>query len=233
MGQLSIATWNAEWISRRSGRFESARTRIAELDGDILVLTETSLDLIPEGRHSALGGDDWGYPRDESRRKVALWSKWPIEGVDNESVQPPGRHVAATISAPDGPLRVNAVCVPWRDAHVSTGRRDATPWSEHLAFLASLRNVLEAEREDPDLAGLPVVLAGDFNQRSGDSPYGNEPTQKAWRDLLDGLDLEEVTPANIIDKVALSSDFRTAKTVILDPDGISDHHAVKVEAEVR
>lgn len=232
MSRLSIATWNAEWISRRSGRFESARDRIVNLDADILVLTETTLDLIPEGGHSALGGDDWGYPKDESRRKVALWSKWPIENVDNESVEPSGRHIAATISTPLGPVRVHAVCVPWRDTHVSTGRRDGTPWSEHLAFLASLSKILRSEREDPDLAGPSIVLAGDFNQRMGDNPYGNEVTQAAWRDLLDGSDLEEVTPGYIIDRIALSPSLRAVDIETLDPDGISDHHAVKAEAEV-
>ena len=233
MGEATtIATWNAEWISGRSGRFQSALDRIAELDADILVLTEASLDLIPEHGYTALGGADRGYPKDENRRKVILWSKWQIEDVDDRSVQPPGRHVGATISTPLGPVRVHAVCVPWRDAHVSTGRRDATPWSEHLDFLESLRGVLNSEHDDPALGSVPTVLAGDFNQRDGANSYGSDATRSAWSELLSEAGLKEVSPSDIIDRIALSAGLQASDPITLDPDGISDHHAVLVKAEV-
>jgi endonuclease/exonuclease/phosphatase family metal-dependent hydrolase len=229
--EVSIATWNAEWIFHRSGRFQSALGRISGLGADILVLTETSLDLIPEEGYSALGGPDWGYPIDENRRKVVLWSKWPIEVADNESVQPSGRHIGATISTPVGPVRVHAVCVPWRDAHVSTGRRDANVWSEHIDFLDSLQGVLSSERKDPSIGHMPIVLAGDFNQRDGQNPYGSDATRHAWSELLSESALREVTPSDIIDRVALSADLQASDPITLDPDGISDHHAVLVKVE--
>ncbi len=229
--EVSIATWNAEWISQRSGRFQSALSRISELDADILVLTEASLDLISDQGYSALGGPDWGYPLDEDRRKVVLWSRWPIEAVDNENVRPPGRHIGATISTPLGPVRVHAVCVPWRDAHVSTGKRDATAWSEHLEFLAALRGILKSERSDPILSNMPYVLAGDFNQRDGTHAYGSDATRNAWSELLNETGLKEATPSEIIDRVVLSGGLQASDPITLDPDGISDHHAVLVKVE--
>lgn len=60
----------------------------------------------------------------------------------------------------DGPLRVIAVCIPWRDAHVSSGRKDAKGWDEHVEYCAQLL----ALRQTLD-AGVPILIAGDYNQR--------------------------------------------------------------------
>lgn len=223
---MTIATWNAGWISKRSGKFDRAVERISELDADILVLTELTLDLVPKGGHVVLGGDDWGYPLDENRRKVALWSKWPVEEVETELVEPPGRHLGATVSSPFGPLRIHAVCVPWRDAHVFTGRRDASPWSEHLVFLESLGAAFQPERSDPRLSERPLILAGDFNQRDGRNAYGNDATRTAWANLLEVAGLHEATPSDVIDRIAVSDQLQSTTTSTFDPDGISDHHAV-------
>jgi hypothetical protein len=40
---------------------------------------------------------------------------------------------------PIGPIRFVGVCIPWRDAHVRTGRRDRAPWEDHLRFLEQAR----------------------------------------------------------------------------------------------
>jgi endonuclease/exonuclease/phosphatase (EEP) superfamily protein YafD len=70
-----------------------------------------------------------------------------------------GRIVRGVTDAPCGELTVIGVCIPWRMAHVSHGRKDAAPWQEHRKFLEALRGLLAAE----DTAG-PLLLAGDFNQ---------------------------------------------------------------------
>ncbi len=89
-----------------------------------------------------------------------------------------GRLAVTTAQTPDGPLRVVGVCIPWRDAHVSTGRGDAQAWSEHLAYLDRLADLLAGLGED-----VPTVIAGDFNQRI---PRGHQPVRVADR-LLDVL----------------------------------------------
>ena len=78
MSGIEVATWNTEWISRSSAVFDRASERIRQLDSDILALTEVTTDLIPDDGQVILGGDDWGYPSNGERRKVALWFRWPV-----------------------------------------------------------------------------------------------------------------------------------------------------------
>jgi endonuclease/exonuclease/phosphatase family metal-dependent hydrolase len=233
MGEkITVATWNAEWLSRRSGKFERATERIAELRADILVLTELTLDLIPGKGHVLLGSEDWGYPREGERHKVALWSHWPIEDGASDLIDPPGRHVAGTVQSPLGPIRVHGVCVPWRDAHVRTGRRDSRPWQEHLDFLDSLATVLNEERRgstiDPDFR----TILGDINQRGGRQPYRNDEVRERWNTLCSTETLTPVTPDEIIDKIALGGGLEASRIETFDPNGISDHHAVSCRVGV-
>jgi endonuclease/exonuclease/phosphatase family metal-dependent hydrolase len=52
------------------------------------------------------------------------------------------------------------VCIPWRMAHVSSGRRDRRPWLDHEAFLVGLERILSREPTSQNL-----LVVGDFNQR--------------------------------------------------------------------
>jgi endonuclease/exonuclease/phosphatase family metal-dependent hydrolase len=226
VSSLEVATWNAEWKGSRSREFAWAQERISELAADILVLTEVTTDLLPgEGSH-ALGGTDWGYRTRGNRRKVALWSKWPIEAPANDLLDPPGRHLAATVKTPLGPVRLHAICVPWRDAHVRDGRADSGAWQEHLKFLQALSVLLASERDDPAIGQLPRIVLGDVNQRGGRHSYRSEETREAWDDLLEREDLTICTPDEIVDKIALGPELVPEATRALPPDGISDHHAV-------
>jgi hypothetical protein len=58
------------------------------------------------------------------------------------------------------PVRLIGVCIPWSHAHVNTGRRDRSPWQDHLTYLKHLGQLLAA-RDD----AVPTLLVGDFNQR--------------------------------------------------------------------
>lgn len=106
-------------------------------------------------------GGDWGYGDETYRRKVLVWSKYPwrqVGGVQEGAAK--GRVLAAVTDTNDGPIRVIAVCIPWRDAHVNTGRKTATGWDEHVECcgqLLALRRGLNTET--------PTVVAGDYNQQ--------------------------------------------------------------------
>ena len=157
----SVVTWNVQW-ARPSVR-ASIRQTLVGLAPDILVVTEGVISVLPDQGHVALGGPDWGYPTVGERRKVMLWSPHRLSLVNRfeELPLPSGRLVTAVCEMPGiGPVWIVGVCIPWRDAHVRTGRADGQPWQEHLQFLAHLPDVL---RRAPE--GLPVVLAGDLNQR--------------------------------------------------------------------
>ena len=226
MSGIELATWNTEWISRSSEAFDRATKRIRQLDSDILALTEVTTDLIPDGGQVVLGGDDWGYPSKGERRKVALWSRWPVTDHASDLLDPPGRHIAATLASPLGAIRVHAVCIPWRDAHVRTGRKDSQPWEEHLRFLSSLSELLADESQTDPTSRLPRIVLGDMNLRGGAHPYGSEETRQAWEQLLARECLATCTPDEVIDKIALGEGLVAESARTLPPNGISDHHAV-------
>ncbi|MEX1219928.1 MAG: endonuclease/exonuclease/phosphatase family protein [Solirubrobacterales bacterium] len=226
MDPIRVATWNVGWTSSRSRDFDRSRERIAELNADFLILTETTPGLIPEGGYLAKGGPDWGYETKPGRRKVVFWSRWPLTNVSSEISEPGGRHVCATAETPRGPVRVHAVCVPWSNAHVSGGSRNRKVWEDHLRYLISLRELLRRERAEPGTAGLPVIVAGDINQRDQPKPYGTHKVRQAWANALAEADLTVVTNEEMIDKIAVGPGLTASDSLMFPPETMSDHHAV-------
>ena len=68
---------------------------------------------------------------------------------------------------PDGgAVRVIGVCIPWAQAHVSSGLTpNRKPWEDHLAYLgAVLTDIVAADRSER------LVVVGDFNDALHRSP---------------------------------------------------------------
>ena len=161
MSTFVVATWNTQWARRGSGRGSRIAARLEAAATDVAVVTEGERELLPVQGWTVDAGGDWGYGPQSSRRKVVVWSRFPLS-VDfvGDRGATKGRLVVTTASTPLGPLRIVGVCIPWRDAHVSTGRGDAQPWSEHMHYLDQLADFLPGLSQDR-----PTVIAGDFNQR--------------------------------------------------------------------
>lgn len=226
MESIRAGAWNVRWTSDWPGHFTEAQNRIAKIDADILVLTETTDELVPEGGYVAKSGPDWGYERGPGQRKVFLWSRWPITDVTNDIVEPSGRHVAATVQSPLGPVRVHGVCVPWSRAHVSGGQENRKVWQDHLVYLTRLQEVLNQERNESRTAGLPVILAGDINQRDQPAPDDNRKAVRTLEGLLADFGLTTVTDETMIDLVAVGPELVASDPAIHPPDPMSDQHAV-------
>ncbi|MDS1114238.1 endonuclease/exonuclease/phosphatase family protein [Gordonia westfalica] len=180
--ELTVATWNIMWANGSSARGRRVRNILREVDADLLIVTEGQRDLLPEGGHIVDAGSDWGYDITKSpeRRKTMLWSRKPLTDVTTvPSGAGAGRVLVAHTDTPLGQVRVLAVCIPWASAHVSTGRRDASNWSEHLECCDHIE-VLTAGF-DPRI---PTIVAGDFNQRL---PRVRQPIRVHER-LLEVLD---------------------------------------------
>lgn len=159
---MRVATWNTRWLSPRSRRRLAAVEEIRAWSADVMVLTEVDRQALHDLPGCVVAaGTDWGYRRQGDRYKVLLHGSTPWRDVDafGDPRLPPGRFVAATTTTPLGDLRVVGVCVPWRDAHVRTGRCDRRPWQEHLTYLEALRDVVVREQGRE-----PLVMAGDLNQ---------------------------------------------------------------------
>lgn len=231
---LVVATWNVEWAPPR--KRDAIRRRLASVDADVIVVTEGDAGVLPGGGHTVDAGPDWGYvSADPERRKVILWSRFPLlfpDSVGSPNL-PPGRFVAATIETSHGPVRVVGVCIPWFDAHVRTGRKTAKRWEEHLAYLEALSQLLASSELDT-----PVCVVGDFNQRVPLSPSSTERVHGALLSAFAGFRL--VTAGDVaglhgytLDHIAISAsldaeDVRGVDRHLDDEPGraLSDHDLV-------
>lgn len=149
------------WAPPGSPRGQFFQQHLVQPTTDVVCVTEGFADLLPAHGDVIEADADYGYPLHAGRRKVLLWSRtsWhEVDAVGDPSL-PGGRFVAGTTSTTVGEVRCVGVCVPWRDAHVRTGRRDRTPWADHVLYLEHLRTVLDRRRD------MPTVVLGDFNQR--------------------------------------------------------------------
>ena len=229
---IRIATWNAEWATPETKAGKRIQQIIEQIDADIFVLTEGCKELMPEG-FVLDGGSDWGYEStDERRRKVLLWSRYPlVDASDGDGFQlPGGRIIAATVQHPVGDILIYGVCIPWKDAHVRTGRKDRTPWEDHSTYLEGLRQLVEQEKS-------PLVVLGDFNQRI---PRVSQPVLVAEQlsRCMDGLQVCTALPLDkpLIDHIVVSQEFIATKVEVIpdhDTEGrLSDHRGVIAELTI-
>lgn len=155
---MKILNWNLEWKTPATRVGRLIQERVAAIDADVVCHTEVVRTMIPEG-HSIESHPDYGYPNEGGRRKVVLWSKQPWTEVDTvgDDELPSGRFASGIT----GGVRFVGVCIPWRDAHVKTGRRDRTCWEDHLSYCRGLARVLNGYTAHR----MPTCVVGDFNQR--------------------------------------------------------------------
>lgn len=214
MAEALVANWNIEWASPRSAGGKAIKSLLIDMSPDLICLTETYSGFLESG-HIIEASADYGYARSDGRRKVVLCSKRPWYDVDRAEHMPfpPGRLIVGSTDTPLGPLKVVGICIPWKDAHVRTGRQDRAPWEEHFGYLRSLKTYLSEQ------TGRLVVL-GDFNQRI---PRLRQPPE-AFDELLRcfASKFEIVTKgltdgggAHAIDHLAVSHDFRAGPVKIL------------------
>ena len=230
---IRVATWNVEWATPETKAGKRIQQIINQIDADIFVLTEGCKELMSDG-FLLDGGTDWGYESgDKRRRKVLLWSRYPLVYLfQGEGFQlPEGRFIAATVQHPVGDIRIYGVCIPWKDAHVRTGRKDRTPWEDHSTYLEGLRQLVEQEKS-------PLVVLGDFNQRI---PRVSQPVLVAEQlsRCMNGLQVCTALPLDkpLIDHIAISNQFSFSNVEIIpdrDEHGkLSDHRGVVTEIEFK
>ena len=223
---IRIATWNVEWATPETKAGKRIQQIIKQIDPDIFVLTEGCKELMPEG-FVLDGGTDWGYEsEDKRRRKVLLWSRYPlVDPFQGEGFQlPEGRFIASTVQHRVGDIRIYGVCIPWKDAHVRSGHKNRAPWEDHSAYLEGLRQLVELPKS-------PLVVLGDFNQRI---PRVSQPILVAEQlsRCMDGLQVCTALPLEkpLIDHIAVSPELVVTKVEVIpdhDQEGrLSDHRGV-------
>ncbi len=155
---MKLLLWNVKW-GEHNGCVPYVNGLAESEPFDLICLTESTTEFLA-GRENVLRSiGDYGYDNRGCRQKVSLWSRYGWSDIDRLGCEslPPGRFLAAITNG----IRIVGVCIPWREAHVSSGQRNRTVWEDHKAYLVGLRSVLDRYAAD----GTPVCVLGDYNQR--------------------------------------------------------------------
>lgn len=227
--EMKCLLWNVEWAPRNSRRGDLIRQEIQASAADVICLTETERDFISSG-HLIEADRDYGYSHSGGRRKVVLWSRQPWSEVDvaGDETMPSGRF----ISGITGGIRFVGVCIPWKDAHVRTGRRDREPWQDHIAYCRSLTRIVHQYAGD----GIPICVLGDFNQRI---PRVSQPPE-VFAALMNSIPagftvatagVEDAEAHRLIDHIATTADLsvmidRLLPRITDDGTRLTDHTGI-------
>ena len=226
----------------RPGRAKTPEvlSRIDRCDPEIVCLTETHDELLPQHGHTICSQPDYGYTVRPNRRKVLLWSREPWHRVDDLGIDsmPTGRFVSGVTQTSVGEVAVIGVCIPWSGSRTEArrGNERRRRWQDHEQYLAGLTEVLER------VEAKRLIVMGDFNQVIG-------PGGRARRELR--LALQEAFAPNLrivtsdlvfqgrksIDHIALSADWAVdsvdAISNVHDDRKLSDHFGVAADVSVR
>ena len=246
---LRIATWNVERPKPRGWKIPPAqRERMAEVNADIWVLTETHLDHQPADEHTHCAFSP-AHPsrRPDHERWVGIWSRWPMTELADPPAHPRGS-LAVQVTTPWGPVIVYGTVLAWANERHFDDGQPARMWEVHNAEVR--RQVSEWAGIANRHRGVPFVVAGDFNQdRDGSGWYGSAKARHAVTEGLEAAGLECVTAfdavaegrlanSHLIDHICISWNWAHLSTIELfertDAQGrrLSDHPTVAVEIDL-
>jgi hypothetical protein len=202
------------------------------MEPEIVCLTEVMKDFVPKSGHCILSESNYGYANTANKHKAALWSKNEWKDVDTVGSDklPGGRFVSGLTKTSIGVLSVIGICIPWKDAHVRTGRRDKLPWQEHADYLNEFRPVIKRYEKN-------TIIAGDFNQRI----YRYNSPVFIYNQLMDVFGSFDIGTAGIIpginkltiDHIVFTKDLQKEKVVgypnIQKGIRLSDHDFITME----
>ena len=204
---LKISCWNSDWATPTSKR---GKFFIDKFDSDIICLAEGYENLLPKDGYIISSHEDYGYKIKNGRRKVILWSKneWTdIDQLGSKEI-PSGRFISGVTSG----IRIIGLCIPWRFAHVSTGRKDRKPWEDHLSFIQNL-----------SFSNEKTIILGDFNQNI---PKKNQPeiVFSSLKNMIDGFNL--LTTNMGLVHIVISTDLKAESIKKVATEDNSDHDGI-------
>jgi endonuclease/exonuclease/phosphatase family metal-dependent hydrolase len=239
---MRIATWNLERPKPNSWLKNPSRTaKIAEVDADLWVLTETSSAISIPG-YEYVSTQPTDVDRYPGENFTTIWSRWPIIKVIHTN--DPEVAVCAEIDTPAGPMILYGTIITYANDGVNDGGYKR--WEKHRQ---SIRNHAKDWRQiQQQFPHHHFCIAGDFNQsRDGSGWYADpEAVTMLTTILLDlsldcktGIDLRKTgkleTRASV-DHICLSRPLAGAVVDIgawegttIDGTRMSDHNGVFVD----
>ena len=222
---MKIINWNVGRPTKVKG--EKILSKLKELNGDIVVLTETNASINPGPEYTLVATQD--LPKDiegklvtykEGENRSSIWSKYPVS--DTYLTYDHYTSVCADLLTPLGMLRVYATIIG-----VFGGKGDR--FKEDLKGQLSDFDKLFLDKQ--------VCLIGDFNIAFNGYPYPSKPDMKTMNKIIEQHNLTNLTSmiADSVDHVAISNNFLndTEKSIILWnlDKRVSDHIGVSVSIE--
>ena len=219
------------------------RSKAGRVVGDLIEQKKPHIVFLTEGYpgmldlHEATSDPDFGYGI-STKRKVLIYSRSPWRDVATmeESVSPSGRYVSGVTDISGVDVTCVGVCVPWSRAHVSSGRRDRSPWQDHKEYLQTLSHHFKTNSSGP------MILAGDFNQRIPRKGQPIEVFEQLSTTIPSSLTCvtgsESGHAHDLIDHVFVSEHFqvmdvRTISNRSVEGLLLSDHLGLSVKLELR
>ena len=237
---MRIATWNVEWATPRSRRTPEILRRLADLDADVLCLTEADHRLLAGDGHTINAQPDYGYGYQATRRKALLWSKNPWEDVDDvgHEAMPPGRFISGVTQTSLGELTVIGICIPWWGCRTEARRGPDRKrrWEDHGQYLECLTELLRCR------PARRLVALGDFNQVIGAGSRAPKALQAALQAAFQtGMSIVSSELAfgqrKSIDHIALSEDLAAESLGVIsnihNGSRLSDHYGVHALISLR
>ena len=204
---ISVGCWNVNWATSSSKRGKFFQTLF---NTDLICVTEGYESLLPRDGYIISSQENYGYKISQGRKKVILWSKEKWDDIDNigSSDMPSGRYIAGTTMG----IRFIGVCIPWKMAHVSTGRKDRKHWEDHLFFINKL-----------SFRNTELVLLGDFNQHI---PPVKQPSSVSSALTKKLSQMKVITSGMGLDHIVVSKDLKSSLVKSISTEGNSDHDGI-------
>jgi hypothetical protein len=242
---MRIATWNVERPKPGGWKIAPAqRRRMAAVNADIWVLTETHVDHIPGDNFTQLHTPPLVERRPIDERWVGIWSRHPMTPITDPPPRARGT-LAVLAGTPAGDIVVYGCVIPWANEPTFADGNPAKMWEAHAETIEQVDHDLTMIRQHHP--SVPVVLAGDFNQdRDGSGWYGTHTVRRQLTGVLDRHDLASPTAIDVVaagllrshhlvDHICISTSLAADVEVrcweTVDDDGVrlSDHPTVAVD----
>jgi exonuclease III len=223
---MKLLVWNVQW-AKSHARLEAITSVVLDESPNIICFTEIIPFLQVNKSHTIASTGDYGYSNPSNRRKVWMWSDTEWTDIDciGSAELPPGRFVSGVTNG----IRIIGVCIPWAEAHVSSGFENRVKWEDHRAYLKALKNILD----DYVSGEYPVCIVGDFNQRVPPTPRNRDVYSQLVKTLspqftIHTSEILDIDGKQLIDHVATTTslNFTLGKTFSRQSSNgkhISDH----------
>lgn len=148
---------------------QAIKSKIQEINAEILALTETSELIDLSSDYFSIKSQE--FPHYQDAPWITIWSRWPI--TESITTFNPYRTACCLIDSPFGQLIVYGTIIPYHMAGVSGNRypeKGKKVWQMHLEDI--LAQTEDWKKIMSNYPGIPLVIAGDFNQTRDNIPMG-------------------------------------------------------------